>query len=128
MKFAYSFYFDANGLPDPFGDFEEAPTLEQLRALGLKDIPLVEITEVDLTNNQAWTTMEAKKAGWVWKGDDDHLRAPSAIELDPVYVQPLDKLNSLLSGGIALEPQRIRSFVIDYVNYDSHKDTVFLQA
>jgi hypothetical protein len=32
VKFAYSFYFDANGLPNPFGDFEEAPTLAQLQS------------------------------------------------------------------------------------------------
>ena len=126
MRFAYSFYFDANGLPDPFRDLSEPPTLAQLQSLGLGDIPLVDITEVDITNNQAWTTMEDKKAGWTWRGADDHLRANKKIHLDPVYIQPEDKVNSLLSGGLALEPQRIRSFVIQYSELDVPE--AFLQA
>ena len=126
VKFAYSYYFDANGLPDPFHDLSETPTLAQLQSLGLGDIPLVDITEVDITNNQAWTTMENKKAGWTWQGDDDHLRANTKVHLDPVYIQPEDKLNSLLSGGLSLEPQRIRSFVIEYTQYDA--PAAFLQA
>ena len=61
----YSSSSDANGLLDPFGDLPEAPAPAQSRALGCEDIPLVAITEVVLTDNQSWTTMEEKKAVWI---------------------------------------------------------------
>lgn len=90
-KFAKEFYSDANG----------------------ESAQKVTIVEVDLTNNQAWTEMEAKKSDWTWKGEDDDHR-PEPIKLDPVY-QGQDI--------VTLEAQRIRSFVIEY-----EEEILFLQA
>ena len=29
--------------------------------------------------------MESKKAGWTWKGADDHIRTNKKVKLDPVF-------------------------------------------
>ena len=53
VEFFYSFYFEANYEKDPFGDqpIPKDKSLRQLWEEGFTSIPLLEIEEVDLTNN-----------------------------------------------------------------------------
>jgi len=61
------------------------------------------IKELSLSGNQLATSNEAYKKANRWIGDDDASR--------PIYVPPADRQGL---SGIALEPQRIRTFEITY--------------
>ena len=71
VSFMYSFYFEANHEKDPFDSFPKNLTVRELWAAGYTSMPLMEIVEVDLTNNQAVVNDTALNSNW--RADDDFL-------------------------------------------------------
>jgi len=111
VEFMYSIWLEANHEVDPF-QLDLTKTVRQHWEQGFTGLPLVDISEVDLTNNRNLTDMSSKH---VWKGADDSSR-PAAPKMDPVFnFHSIDK--PLNDSGISLEPQRIRTFKVEFKSF-----------
>ena len=86
QKFAREFYMEAN----PFSKY----------------VPQIDIKEVSLSNNQLMSELEKKQSAFQWIGDGD-----DKIKMTQVYYKLKDE-NPITKA--ALEPQRIRQYVIEY--------------
>jgi len=64
-----------------------------------------------VTHNQPQSDLVARSKQFHWKGEDD-----DRIQKSSLSQSPQDK-----ESGIALEPQRIRSFVIQYTSASQEK-------
>ena len=92
VSFVYEFWFEANYEHDPFGKqclMTQGKTVRECWSSGYTSIPLVDITEVDLTNNQAAGNNNTN----IWYGVDDHLITETS-PFDPVYSSPSSPLDT----------------------------------
>jgi hypothetical protein len=123
VEFMYSLWLEANHEVDPF-TLDMNKTVRQLWDQGFTGLPLVDITEVDLTNNRDITDMTRH----VWRGEDDSER-PAAMKMDPAFnFHSIDK--PLKAGGIQLIPQSIRTFKVEYKSFSevmTQETETFLQ-
>jgi len=78
--------------------------------------PMVSIKEMDLSNNMLSSEAEQVRNSYKWKGEDDQTVDFSHLE------KPVDASPSVF----ALEPQRMRSFQIQY-HYLGESEVMFLQ-
>ena len=79
--------------------------------------PFMYIEEVDITNNQLLKEAEATRASKTWKAEDDEeiaLKLSKDEKLRAIYEGPADDVSNGEYAGIALQPQRIRSFKVTF--------------
>ena len=115
VEFCYSFWFEANHEVDPF-DLPKNATLRQMWEQGYTALPLLDITEMDLTNNQPAVNTTGYKQTQPWRGEDDHLRHDSRT-WQAVYQKPSNPLDAPLTEGVELAPQVIRVFRVTYRSF-----------
>lgn len=69
-------------------------------------MPKFSIFETSLADGQSQASLVQKAAKFRWKGEDDDV-----MNAKPISHPPADKHPT---RGVALEPQRIRTFIIEY--------------
>lgn len=79
--------------------------------------PFIEIVETDITNNMSVEEAEKVRASKKWKAEDDEeiaLKLSQDPKLRDIYEGPKDDVSRGTYAGVALQPQRIRTFRITY--------------
>lgn len=69
-------------------------------------VPKVSILETSLADGQSQASLAQRTEKFRWKGEDDEVMNAKPISHPPADKDPI--------SGVALEPQRIRTFIIEY--------------